>query len=187
MSPMVKTPLALEHALLGFVRERPMHAYEIFQTLAQSEELGLVWRIKQSQLYALLARLEDAGFLASTIETQDTRPPRKILHLTASGEAALTRWLVAPVQHGRDFRLDFLAKLYFARRDPGGALPTLLTAQRAASEALIAQLQDRVAALAPGRVYDRLVLLFRVGQLAAILDWLATCEAELSAAEPLPD
>jgi PadR family transcriptional regulator AphA len=179
MSPMVKSPLAMEHALLGFVRARPMHAYEIYQTLAQAEALGLVWKIKQSQLYALLARLEEAGFLASTIETQDTRPPRKVLHLTPTGGAAFTRWLVAPVQHGRDFRLDFLAKLYFARHDPGGARVALLAAQRAACETLIARLRDRLAAIPPDRAFDRVVLLFRLGQLEAILDWLAICEAEL--------
>ena len=85
MSPMVKTPLSMEHALLGFVRQRPLHAYEIHQTLAQAEALGLVWHLKQGQTYALLARLEEAGYLAATIEPQDLRPPRKVLHLTPAG------------------------------------------------------------------------------------------------------
>ena len=83
--PMVKLPLTMEHALLGLVRQRPMYAYEIHQTLAQAEALGLVWQLKQSQTYALLARLEDAGYLASTLEAQDSRPPRKVLQLTPAG------------------------------------------------------------------------------------------------------
>ena len=39
MSPMIKQPLTIEHALLGFLRQQPMHAYEIHQTLMRNEEL----------------------------------------------------------------------------------------------------------------------------------------------------
>jgi PadR family transcriptional regulator AphA len=175
MSPMVKLPLTMEHALLGLVRQRPMYAYEIHQTLAQAEALGLVWQLKQSQTYALLARLEDAGYLASTLETQDARPPRKVLHLTASGEAAFQRWLVAPMRHGRDFRLEFLAKLFFAAQEPPQVLQALLTVQREACGELITQMRARIAAVSPDRPYDRLVLQFRLGQLDATLAWLDAC------------
>jgi len=179
MSPMVKLPLAMEHALLGLVRQRPMHAYEIHQLLTQAEALGLVWQIKQGQTYALLARLEDAGYIASTLEAQDARPPRKILRLTTTGEAAFARWLATPVRHGRDFRLEFLAKLFFAAQEPGEVLGALLEAQRTACRELIAQLGERIAATAPDRPYDRLVLQFRLGQLDAILPWLDECAATL--------
>src|SRR5262245_50407367 len=63
--PMVKQPLTIEHALLGFVRQRPMHGYEIHQRLLASAELGMVWSIKQSLLYAHLTRLEEEGLLTS--------------------------------------------------------------------------------------------------------------------------
>jgi PadR family transcriptional regulator AphA len=176
---MVKLPLAMEYALLGLVRQRSMHAYEIHQMLTQAEALGLVWQIKQGQTYALLARLEDAGYLASTLEAQDARPPRKILRLTSAGEAAFTRWLAMPVRHGRDFRLEFLAKLFFAAQEPGAVLADLLEAQRAACQELIDQLNERIAAVSPDRPYDRLVLRFRLGQLDATLLWLDDCAATL--------
>lgn len=182
MSPMVKLPLAMEYALLGLVRQRQLHAYEIHQTLTQAEALGLVWQLKQGQTYALLARLEEAGYLASTLEAQDARPPRKILHATAEGEAAFAHWLATPVRHGRDFRLEFLAKLFFAAQEPGEVLPNLLAAQRAACTDLIAQMHTRIAAIAPDRPYDRLVLQFRLGQLEATRTWLDDCAATL-----LPD
>jgi len=175
MSPMVKLPLAMEHALLGLVRQRPMHAYEIHQTLAQAEALGLVWQLKQAQTYALLARLEEAGYLASTLETQESRPPRKVLHLTPEGEAAFAHWRVTPVRHGRDFRLEFLAKLFFAAQERGDALATLLARQRAACHDLLRQLDERLATVASEHPYDRLVLQFRRGQLEATLAWLDEC------------
>lgn len=178
MCPMVRQPLRMEHALLGFLRE-PMHAYEIHQTLMQAEALGLVWRMKQAQLYALLGRLEQEGYVASTTEPQGTRPPRKVLHLTVGGKAAFARWLVTPVEHGRDFRLEFLAKLFFARQEDAETVATLLEAQRAICQGWLEGLHARSNAVRGAEPYDWLVLQFRVGQVEAMLAWLDTCEATL--------
>jgi DNA-binding PadR family transcriptional regulator len=174
------TATALEPALLGFVRQRPMHAYEIHRALTQNRALGMVWRLKQGQLYALLAHLEAEGYLASRIEQQGSRPPRKMLYLTDSGRAVLARWLAEPVAHGREFRQEFLAKLFFARQaeDPT-TLATLLARQRATCRARLDSL--RAQAAAAREAYDQLVLAFRIGQLEQILVWLDTCEATLTA------
>jgi DNA-binding PadR family transcriptional regulator len=177
MSPMVKIPMRMEHVLLGFLRQRPMHAYEIHQTLMQAQEMGLVWRVKQSQLYAHIARLEDEGYVTSVIEPQQARPARKVLHLTPDGEAAFANWVSTPVEHGREFRLEFLAKLFFASQLDGTTLDTLLHGQREANSALIDQLNQTIAELEPERHFDRLVLRFRVGQLEASLAWLDECAA----------
>ena len=40
--------------------------------------------------------------------------------LTPDGLAAFDRWVASPVAHGRDFRLEFLAKLYFAMQSRPG-------------------------------------------------------------------
>jgi PadR family transcriptional regulator AphA len=175
MCPMIRTPLTMEYALLGFLRQRPMHAYEIHRTLMQTEALGLVWHVKQSQLYALITRLEDEGFVTSTTEPQDARPARKVLHLTPAGEVAFADWVTTPVEHGRDFRLEFLAKLFFASHEGHDSLETLVAGQRRASASLMANLHARVEALAEDRPFDHLVLRFRIGQLAATLAWLDEC------------
>lgn len=177
---MVKLPLELEHALLGFLWQQPMHAYEIHRTLTQAEALGLVWHLKQSQLYALLTRLEEAGYVESTTELQGTRPPRRLLHLTPSGRAAYEQWLTAPVAHGRDFRIEFLAKLFFAARQDTGTVSALIDAQRETCQTWLADLRDRALGVDAERPYDRLVLEFRIGQLEAILRWLDTCAATLT-------
>lgn len=171
--PMVKLPLTIEHALLGFVRHRAVHGYDIYQRLLASEELGLVWSVKQSQVYALLTKLEDEGYLVSDLEAQGARPPRKLLRLTEAGDAAFERWVSSPVQHGRDFRLEFLAKLYFARSE--GTALTLLERQRQSLRGRLEELQVRAEALMAHKSYDWLVTMFRIGQLEATLGWLATC------------
>jgi PadR family transcriptional regulator AphA len=175
MSPMVKLPLTIEHALLGFLREQPMHAYEIHQTLRRPEALGLVWRLKQSIVYVMLERLEEEGYLSTTLEPQQSRPPRKLLHLTEAGREAFERWRVTPVEHGRDFRIEFLAKLYFANQDNPTTVAHLLAAQRAACREWRDSLHHQAEQL-PQHDYDWLVLQFRIGQLDAIMNWLDICE-----------
>ena len=173
--PMVKLPLTLEHALLGFVRDAPTHAYEIYARLRQSEQLGLVWRMKQSQAYALLTRLEEAGYLAGSTTPQGNRPPRRVLRLTPAGHAAFASWQTTPVSHGRDFRQEFLAKLFFAQQDGPALVAALVAAQQAVTQSQLAEHQTQLARLAADRTYDRLVLEFRIGQLEATLVWLARC------------
>jgi len=171
MSPLPAAPLTIEWSLLGLLAEQPMHGYELHQRLAETAGLGLVWRIKQSQLYALLARLEERGYLVSTLEPQEAHPPRKIYALTPAGEAALAAWMQTPVRHGRDFRLEFLAKVYFAQRRGEDALLALLRAQKAACQSWLENLQATAGAYPPAS-YEELVRRFRLGQIQAMLQWL---------------
>ncbi|HZG69222.1 MAG TPA: PadR family transcriptional regulator [Herpetosiphonaceae bacterium] len=180
MSPMVKTPLTMEHALLGLLVQRPMHAYEMHQILQETRALGLVWHLKQSQLYALLARLEDAGYLTGNTEPQGTRPPRKILHVTPDGRAAFSRWLGTPVAHGRDFRQEFLAKLFFAQAEDPDTVAALLDRQRRECRRWLAELYEKLAERGREHPFDTLVLQFRISQIDAILCWLDTCAATLA-------
>lgn len=175
--PMVRQPLSVEHALLGLVRERPMHGYEIYQRLRAGQGLGLVWQVKQGLLYAMLKRLEQDGLLTATLEARGARPPRKLWQLTPEGARIFAEWLRQPVKHGRDFRLEFLAKLFFARQDGAPAVGALVGAQRATTMSLLAKLKERAAALERERSYDWLVLRYRIGQLEAALRWLDECDA----------
>lgn len=181
--PMVKQPLTIEHTLLGFVHQQPMYGYEIHQRLLASAELGLVWSVKQSLVYAHLTRLEEEGLLRSTLAPQGARPARKILQLTAAGEATFMRWVRSPVEHGRDMRMEFLAKLYFARQESTAAALALTARQREASAQRLVALAEQAAAREPSRSYDWLVLRYRIGQLEAALSWLDLCADWLIAAE----
>jgi DNA-binding PadR family transcriptional regulator len=136
--------------------------------------------LKQSNLYALLNKLETAGYIESVLESQGPRPPRKTLRLTLTGQAVLRRWLEIPVEHGRDFRLEFLAKLAVALDEGEQAVTTLIGLQRDATRTRLAEFQSAVDAVAPDRSFERLVLQFRVTQLDGILSWLVTCEQTLT-------
>ncbi len=183
MSPMVSSPLTTEHALLGFLYKNPTHGYDIHQRLSDPAGLGLVWHVKQNQLYALLGKLERKGFVTTQLEPQDNRPPRKIFNLTAAGQEAFLAWIGQPVEHGRKLRLDFLAKLYFAQRQGPTITEYLIEQQRLACRDWLAGEQTKAAELKDTNPYDWLVHEFRVGQMQAILTWLDTCQEALLSTE----
>ncbi len=175
MSPLLRQPLTVEHALLGFLHTQPMHGYEIHQHLAGLAGLGLVWAVKQSHLYAMLDKLEADGYIAGRQQAQDTRPPRRIFHLTAAGRRAFREWLSRPVSHGREIRLEFMAKLYFARREGPEWVSQLIALQQAECGQWRAKLLAQAAGSPGVGSFEWLVFQFRIRQVDSMLDWLAVC------------
>src|SRR5438105_5564422 len=130
MSPVLRAPLTVEKALLGFLRREPMHGYEIHQRLKDPAGLWLVWRLKQSQVYALLARLEGDGYISGVLKPQASGPTRRVYRLTRRGQARYRHWVRTPVPHGREMRQEFLAKFYFARCERRAVAAQLIQRQR---------------------------------------------------------
>lgn len=172
--------IQLEYALLGFLLEQPLHGYEIHHRLQDAQALGLVWHVKQAHLYALLDRLEAAGLLLGELVPQNTRPPRRLLRLTDAGREAFHTWLRTPVAHGRDLRIEFLTKLFWAQRDGPASATTIITKQRDACETWLHDLQRELAAVQDTTPFAALVVQFRIGQTQAMLDWLDACAATLA-------
>jgi DNA-binding PadR family transcriptional regulator len=110
----MKTGPATEYALLGALRSGAKHGYEILQYF--EDNLGSTWYVSTSQLYALLKRLENRGWLRSSVEVQEARPSKRVFSLTPKGKQAFEEWLFCPTQHVRDLRVEFLAKLFFLKQ-----------------------------------------------------------------------
>jgi PadR family transcriptional regulator AphA len=79
------------------------------------------------------------------------------------------------VLHGRDFRLEFLAKLFFAERAGPAAVADLIARQRAECDGWLARLRAQAEELDSIQRFDRLVLQFRISQIEAIIGWLDQC------------
>jgi PadR family transcriptional regulator, regulatory protein AphA len=166
---------SIELSLLGLLGERPMHGYELYLEMRRESGLGLVWKIKQAHLYAVLSRLEGSGLIASELVASARGPERKVFRLTAAGKEAFGRWVRAPSSR-QDFRLDFPAKFLFATRRGGRAASSLVAAQRRLCSSWIDDMRSRGAACAEGGL-DALVYRYRVGQLEAAAAWLEDCAA----------
>lgn len=170
MSPRSAAPLTLEFVLLGLVAETPAHGYELYQALHHLRPLSLVWNVGQPQLYALLDKLERQELLAGELLPGEGHPSRRQFHLTPSGRQRFDAWRSAPVDHGRDMRQEFLAKLFFARR--AGQAQALIERQRATCSRWQARLNRQLEALSPDQVDERLVYSFRARQVQTLLEWL---------------
>lgn len=173
---MLQASFTMEYALLGFFRHHPRHGYELYQQFSDPTGLWQVWRLKQSQFYALLAKLETAGYLSATLHSQDARPPRKILQLTAAGQSVFLAWVSSPVAHARQIRMEFLAKLYFAQREGTEVAQQLIAQQQAMCRTWLAEKQIEAQNMDMQAGFPGYVAQFRLSQLESILAWLATCE-----------
>ena len=179
MRPKRGPQLTVEHALLGFLQHKPLHGYELHQRIQDAQRLGLVWRVKQAHVYALLAKLEVDGLVQAELIPQEARPPKRLLQLTVAGRMAFDRWLSTPVEHGRDVRIEFLVKLFWAQQTGVVATQNLLAAQRRVTSNLLANIENELPGDDDAQRYALLVNEFRRGQLEAMLRWLDTCEATL--------
>lgn len=170
MSPMVRRPPGIEMALLGFFSHGPVHGYQLHQVISDEQGLRPIWQLKQSQLYALLLKLEQDGYIRGEIELQEqARPPRKRFHLTPSGRSAFKTWLQTPVTAHHLMRQEFMAKIYFARLEGKKQARLLIDAQRAACQKWLDSLSAQ--AVEPGS-FNWLVRQYRIGQISAELAWL---------------
>ncbi len=176
-------PTAAEYALLGLLQEAPAHGYRLAQRFAHGKELGLLYPIEQSMVYALLHELESRGLVTGQVEAAGPRPPRTLFAITPAGAAHLRRWLDQPIEPLHRLRLDFLLKLYFAvRLDPAGA-SRLIAGQLAAAERYLADVDAELHALEPDSL-AYLVLESKQVAVAGFLTWLRGRRERLQVALP---
>jgi DNA-binding PadR family transcriptional regulator len=103
-----------EYPVLGILALGEAHGYDI--CLRLRKEIGSIWRLGKSQVYALLGRLERDGLVVHERVGQENLPARNIFSITPAGQEIFEEWVSIPVNHVRDMRLELLAKLWFARQ-----------------------------------------------------------------------
>lgn len=81
-------------SILGFLSERPMHAYELRRVI--SDLIGHSRPVSDGALYPAINRLREAGLLERRAEPGDGAPTRQVLRITESGQAELVRRLSEP-------------------------------------------------------------------------------------------
>lgn len=181
--PRAASPLTLEYILLGLLSRQPMHGYSLYKEVCGFEGIAQVWHIKQSQLYALLDKLEKDGYLLANVLPNENRPPRKEYHLTPAGRSVFETWLNSPVHHGRDVRQEFLARLYFVLKEGQSQALSLIKKQFLACQEWKIQMEQQCSRLAPGS-YEWVVLRYRLNQTEATIRWLEECRNEISKVPP---
>jgi DNA-binding PadR family transcriptional regulator len=88
--------MALDHALLVALRERPGSGYELARRFDRS--IGFFWTATHQQIYRVLRRMQELGWVRAEVVPQDARPDKKVYEVTPAGAAELQRWIAEPVE-----------------------------------------------------------------------------------------
>jgi DNA-binding PadR family transcriptional regulator len=166
----MRAAISPEPALLGFLQAGPLHGYDLHKRL--EAELGGVWRLGQSQMYAILKEYETRGYIKTIATQHNGRPARKMLKLTAAGERAFETWMDRTAHGLREFRVDFFVRLYFARTAGRPAFRAFLTKQIRATQ----KEYDALTEIQASSEFAETVREFRRAQLKTILDWLGALQ-----------
>ncbi|HVO43989.1 MAG TPA: PadR family transcriptional regulator [Aggregatilineales bacterium] len=167
--------LTPDDALIGLLAVRARHGYELLDCFRDPTQLGEVWKMSTSQIYAVLKRLESQGLTEGHEVMVPDAPTRTEYGLTREGEARLHAWLseVHPSASVHRVRVEFLSRLYVARLLDIPTIP-IVEHQKASCQEKKHELLDCLANSEPGM--GRLTLELIIAQLDVILEWLDRCE-----------
>jgi DNA-binding PadR family transcriptional regulator len=176
----------LDLAILGLLKERAMHGYELKRQLGQ--RLGFFWTVSFGSLYPTLRKLETAGAVERVPDTDARSRRRQVYRITERGEAAFLE-LIGQGSSSAWEEEKFPLRFAFFRYLPAETRVWLLQRRQ---EYLEDKLEEGRAALARaqrGRADPYTLSLMRHGveqtehDLAWIAELLAT-EAIAAAADP---
>ena len=102
----------LELAILGLLKERAMHGYELRKQLGQ--KLGFFWTVSFGSLYPTLKKLERRGVVEKFFAADQTSRRKQVYRITPAGEAEFLE-LLAEGAHSTWEEDKFPLRLAFFR------------------------------------------------------------------------
>mgnify|MGYP003378913556 CR=1 FL=1 len=100
--------MALEHALLVAISERPASGLELAKRFERS--IGFFWHATHQQIYRELARMEAVGWIESSVPADAGNTRKKEYRVLPAGRLELKRWTQTTAQP-MDLRDEFTVKL----------------------------------------------------------------------------
>lgn len=194
---MARAEMPAEHAILGLLSmaeaDGSGYGYDLARHFSDGQPLAEILRLEPGMLYHHLKKLDRAGWVVASLDAGGARPPRRMYELTDEGRRQLERWLSEPVTHTREIRLEFLVKLYFARRLNPERAAVLLAEQRETLQRIAGSLATQLQELAgntlsegPDSAFTRVVLELRLAQTEAAMTWLESLPTRLAQPETAP-
>jgi DNA-binding PadR family transcriptional regulator len=167
--------LTPDETLLGLIALRPRHGYDLLECFRDPDQLGEVWKLSTSQVYAVLKRLETQGLINGAVVAVPDAPARVEYQLTERGAARLAAWLAEPQPSPsiRSVRVMFLSRLFVARLLNMPTQP-IVARQKEACQQTLDAIQRTLGQAAPGVGWLALDLI--IAQYQVILKWLDRCD-----------
>lgn len=105
-----------DQVILGLLSLHPMHGYEIYDCFRDKQQLGRIWTMSTSQIYAVLKRLDRIeAIVGEEVEVRDA-PSKLVYAITKKGEKQLNDWIYdeKPSTSIHLIRVIFLSRIYIA-------------------------------------------------------------------------
>jgi DNA-binding PadR family transcriptional regulator len=130
----------LELAVLGLLKERPIHGYQLSRELGDS--LGGLWRVSYGSLYPTLRRLERDGAIESEADDERGARRKKVYRITPKGEQVFLELLQGTPNDTQTEDARFRMRLAFFRYLPPETRIRLLERRRQALQARLSTLAE---------------------------------------------
>jgi len=158
----------IELAILGLLKERPMHGYQLNREL--SEQLGGLWRVSYGSLYPSLRRLERQGAITSEPGTGARR--KTVYAITPEGERLFLELLEETPQENQTEDARFRVRLAFFRYLPPETRVRLLERRRQALETRLDDVKAHLRDSATTDDYQRALMEHARAATEADIAWL---------------
>jgi DNA-binding PadR family transcriptional regulator len=158
----------IELAILGLLKERPMHGYQLNREL--SEQLGGLSRVSYGSLYPSLRRLERQGAIVSQAGTGARR--KTVYAITDEGERLFLELLQEPPQEGQTEDARFRVRLAFFRYLPPETRLRLLERRRNGLEVRLAEIKSHLRDAGAADDYQRALMDHARAATEADIAWL---------------
>jgi DNA-binding PadR family transcriptional regulator len=150
----------LELAVLGLLKERSMHGYQLKKSL--SETLGPFWQVSYGALYPALKRLSTQGAVEQVFPKTQVGRRRNVYRITDQGEEVFAKLLSSGGEPLGDDNV-FRVRLAFFRYLKPETRIGVLERRRAALLARLGELRQRIAAYRQERADGYTMSLMRHG------------------------
>ena len=174
-------PLAL--AVLVSLYEKPMHPYEVAQTLRARAKQESV-RLNYGSLYAVVESLEKRGFIKATGTVREgKRPERTVYEITDDGAREMNEWMTDLISTPSKEYPAFLAGLSFLPSLPPDEALAALRSRREALNVKLAAMRGAMKAASDAglpRIFE-LESEFEEQQLRAELKFVSGLVDEMAA------
>lgn len=181
--------MSVRHSLLGLIRQKPRHGYELWTAFTALVGGEKNWEVKPAQVYMTLTRLLEGGFIRVERVDQEGGTEKQIYGITEKGEEELSKWLMEPVRpsYRRD---EFFLKwmISFALND-GDPIRLLYLQRVMLFKELHALNQEKMKKGPESELAHLLLLDQAIMHTEADLRWLDMIEARLDdlKKQPLPE
>jgi DNA-binding PadR family transcriptional regulator len=161
----------LELAVLGLLKERPMHGYQLSRELGDS--LGGLWRVSYGSLYPTLRRLERDAAIESEAGDERGARRKKVYRITPKGEQVFLDLLQESPQDTQTEDARFRMRLAFFRYLPPETRIRLLERRRQALKARLSTIAESLRARRAGSDdYGRALIEYNRSVTESDIAWL---------------